>query len=741
MSRVSSKLRIVSLLVGLLALILIPRTAWAIEYEVFVDVDSEEELYDLWVTGQISEDTYNTLIELRRSGVDLNTADREQLYSLPNLSYEDVDAILAYRAEAGTIHAPADLAAAGVLSREKLGSILTYVRAFDERRKLAATTGWIRYQAAWSQMDRTVPPMALQARVTTLRQLTVGVAGVLTRQRIGNPVWDPNRDALIADPMQARVQVPKYFVQWDTSDWGVIVGSYRIGFAQKLVFDNTPRYTPNGFVFDDAVLPNRDLGSGCRESQGELAESPCTGTAGDTYVTRDFRWRDGLRGIAIGAKHLAMPVGWLQLYGFGSWQSRQIYQYQIYDHRACDDPRSADDTCSAPDTYVTPDDLLDPAASHKYQVLPNMYDEILGGTNLTWFHDRRTHVGLTGYGATAIWKVEGAELDFQEWAPQPFGGAWGAVGADMAWGRRWSDLTFEVARSFDSMKVVTKDDDYGGGGWAALLRHTSTIGKNHEIEVSGRYYDTKYANPYAGPIAQSDQFDGNRARDEAGGRIRYGGRIAKRADVRALADVWVQPSEGSPKLLTYLRTDVDVNSWFRPGLWLQYRNVDLRPNSAVGCIADSSTPGDDSGNVVNPDGTIDYRYGCLAQVGQLTGRLGFRPLKGKLSITAQYQHEFIDDLGVDRLRQDVSTFVIVRANPFKTFRIAARVRYLSEDIEDSERYEESIWGYFDLSYVFAKLFLVRGRYDAFGWLDQRNSTLSRIPRVEHRLRLELEVKF
>jgi len=46
-----------------------------------------------------------------------------------------------------------------------------------------------------------------------------------------------------------------------------------------------------------------------------------------------------------------------------------------------------------------------------------------------------------------------------------------------------------------------------------------------------------------------------------------------------------------------------------------------------------------------------------------------------------------------------------------------------------------------MSYVFAKLFLVRARYDAFGWLDQRDRTLSRIPRVEHRLRLELEVKF
>jgi hypothetical protein len=762
-TRVSSNPRIVSLLLGLLALvvtsIVAPRSAWAIEYEVFIDVDSEEELYDLWVTGQISDDTFNTLVELRRRGIDLNQADREQLYSLPNLSYDDVDAILAYRAEAGVIHAPADLAAAGVVSRAKLASILTFVRAFDERRKLAATSGWIRYQTGWSQMDRTVPPMALQARVTTLRQLTIGAAGLLTRQRPGNPVWDPNREALIADPMQPRVQVPKYFVQWDTNEWGIIAGTYRIGFGQRLVFDNSDRYTPNGFFLDDAVFTYPDLGLICRESTGELGASPCSGEAGSTYGTRDFRWRDSLRGVALGAKHLAMPVGWMQLYGFGSWQSRQIYQYDFYDRRRCSDPLSGDDTCNAPDTYVTPEgDRFSPAAEHSFQTLPNVYDEVLGGANITWFHDRRTHVGVTGYGATALWKIEGADLDFRPTAPQPFGGPWGAVGADMAWGRRWSDLTFELARSFDSMASAS-NPGYGGGGWAALLRHTSTIGKGHELEITGRYYDRDHANPYSGAISQADEYQGNRARDEVGGRVRYGGRIADRIDLRGLADFWVQPSEGAPKLQTYLRADVDVNPWFRPGLWLQYRNIDLR--RGVGACVDETSGDDEFGNIVNNDGTIDYRYGCISEVGQITGRLGFRPLKGKLSITAQYQHEFIQELGIDsRIRQDASAFLIVRTNPIKNFRIASRLRYLAVDMSSpratamdcvsdgdasTDRHagcmEESIWAYLDLSYVFAKTFMVRTRYDAFGWLDKRQSTADRIPRIEHRLRLELEVKF
>ena len=635
--------RVLALLL-LAVLALLPTRAWAIEYEIFIDIDDEQDLYDLYDTRQISEDTLNTLVELRRRGVDLNEATREQLYSLPNLTYNDVDAILAYREEVGSIYAPGDLAAAGVISREKLASILTFIQAHDKRARLTATHGWIRYQTAWSQEDRTVPPMSLQARVTTLRKLTIGFAGLVTRQRPGNPIWDPNREALMAPEMAPRVSVPKYYVQWDSDRFGVIAGSYRIGFGQRLTFDNTDRYTPNGFFLDDAVFRPRDLGRLCRESRGELPETPCPQGADDPliYGTKDFRWRDSLRGVAIGAKHLSLPVGWVQAYGFGSWQSRQIYQYQVRDTDRCEDPLVEDDSCSAPTVLVLrkDGDRFAPTAAHRTQTLPNMYDEFLGGGNFTWFYDRRTHVGVTGYGASTLWRIEGASLDFQDWSTTPFGGPWGAIGVDMTWGHRWSDLGLELARSFDSMSSAS-DEGYGGGGFAGILRHTSTFG-SHELELTARYYDKNYANPYAGPISQADQFDGNRARDELGGRVRYTGRVANRLDLRALADVWLQPTQLSPKILTYVRGDVDVNEWFRPGLWLQYRNVDLRPGRRfkVGCV---DLGGNLDENPADVDGSQNFRSGCLAEVGQITARMGFRPFKGKLSIIAQYQHELIDD--------------------------------------------------------------------------------------------------
>ena len=62
-----------------LLLALAPRTARAVQYEMLIDVDNEEDLQELFTTGQISEDTWNTLVQIMRRGVDLTRAAREAL--------------------------------------------------------------------------------------------------------------------------------------------------------------------------------------------------------------------------------------------------------------------------------------------------------------------------------------------------------------------------------------------------------------------------------------------------------------------------------------------------------------------------------------------------------------------------------------------------------------------------------------------------------------------------------------
>src|SRR5262249_52531285 len=147
----------------------------------------------------------------------------------------------------------------------------------------------------------------------------------------------------------------------------------------------------------------------------------------------------------------------------------------------CSDPTNdKDPRCAAPAVYKTQDDPLAPAPKYAFQTLPAMWAEPLAGGNVSYFLDRRTHIGVTGYGAKPEWLVNGTKLDFQEWSRWPYGGAYGAAGADVAFGMGMLDEGLEVGRSFDATP--------GGGGFGAISRTTLTWPKN-ELELALRWYD------------------------------------------------------------------------------------------------------------------------------------------------------------------------------------------------------------------------------------------------------------
>ena len=735
-----------------------PRSARAVEYEIYIDVDDEEELNDLRLTDQIGDDTYETLVELLRRGTDLDRASRDDLYALPNLTYDDVDRILAYRAEAGRIGDPANLVVAGVLSQRSLASIAAFLTVPDAQAKGGAAHGFVRYRLTYAAQDPRVPPMALQARVTAAGNLTLGAAALLDPQRLGPVRWDPNRDALLAAPDTPRPRLPKAFAQWDTARWGIIAGSYRIGFGERLTFDNSRRYTPNGFYLDDAIVARYALVRSCRESAGERLDSPCDD---DLRVAPNFQVSPGLRGVAAGAKKLPLPVGWLQAYGFWSLQNIDLYQYRLYDRSSCTDPRSDDPACNAPPVFVARGEPLAPTSEHIYRTLPNMVDLLTQGANVGWSADERTHVGVTGYASLPRWRTDGVDLDFQPSERYPRGGAFGAVGADFSWGRRWADLSGEVSRSFDSVPT----EQNGGGGFAGILRHTASW-RDQELEVSGRYYDSGYANPYSRPISARDRHEGNQARDEAGVRVRYTARLAERVDLRTFVDFWVRPTTLQPRTRAYARADVDATRWWRPGLWLEYQNNDLTRPRFTQCIDDSVMPGPVLGL---PDDAIT----CGGQRVQVTARSRFQPAR-RFAFTLQYRHELQNELFVDDsfsrandfggvldyetfspqdyddlqrlqarngLRQDVNAFLLLTAQPTDALRLRGRVRWFWEDIANNARFEHSVWTYVEARYQIRRWAIPSIRYDVYTYLDRRDSTAVRNPNPEHWIRFQFESRF
>ncbi len=724
--------------VSMLAVLLAASPAAANPYEAFIDVESEEDLQDLFATAQITEETYETLIDLIQRGVDLNAANRDELYSLPNLTYDDVDAILAYRKEQGFIKDPADLVGTGALTEDKLLAIAAFLIVRDPFAGQHAIHGFVQAQTGFTLGDDVVPPLGLRGRFLYGRHVTAGVAAAMTRLRAGDVVYDPNRDALLADAPGVQVHLPKAYVHYDTDKFAAIAGTYRIGFGQRLTFDDSSDYTPNGIYRDDQLYRSDGLSRECNETTGELGagNSPC---ADDFhYVTADFKWREALMGVAGGAKHIPIGEGFLQVYGFGSFSPRSIYQYELVDAGKCADARDDDDpACGAPDVLVRPDgDPLAPAAALSYSTLPDMYGEAVVGGNATLFLTRRNYLGVTAYGATDSWIPSGIDLDFQEWSSRPGGGTFGAVGLNSSFSFLDYDLGFEVAHSFDKMSDTAGPVD-GGGGPAAVIRGTYTTPKKQELEVSLRYFSVDFVNPYARPIAAGDEFEGQRARNEVGARARYTGKHGS-LGLRAGLDLWrtlvddprTMAPEDVPKGDLYIRADVTPSKLIRWGVWVDVQDKDLTEGGRGQCY-DQTFEFDE----------LDEPVDCKGMQLSTTGRLRVQ-LNKKLAVQGQLTHQLIDSKDYpDGFRQDLSVWAAAMFKPTKRLSFRGRVRYLSEDVADPMRLEESLWTYVDATVRLRKKDRLRARLDWYQYLDERDRTQQRTPSPEVWLWAMYEAKF
>src|SRR5215468_10610804 len=139
--------------VAVLALLLVATRAVAVEYEVPIDIDTDDDLYELLTTEQISEDTFNALLDLYQRGIDLNEADAEEIYALPGLTQKDAQAIVSYRAQAGSVNDALALVTAGVLTEEKLRRITPFLATRPSGGSPLAASGRLHLEAIRSSED------------------------------------------------------------------------------------------------------------------------------------------------------------------------------------------------------------------------------------------------------------------------------------------------------------------------------------------------------------------------------------------------------------------------------------------------------------------------------------------------------------------------------------------------------------------------------------------------------------
>ncbi len=719
--------------VAALALVacLVAFPARAAIYENTINVDDEDDLFELEQRGDIAEDTADTLLELMREGVDLNAAGREQLYDLPGLTYADVDAVLEYRKAKGHIDDPTELVGAGALTSEQLVQIAPFIR-IDAARPLLPVSGKIRAQTRVTTTDNVPPPALLSARLKGPLNLSAGFMMFTTRRRAATPTYDALNDALTSKGFTYQPQLTRYFAQWKPGNARLVVGTFTIGFGEHLTLDNTRRVTPRGIYLVDDFRRVNVLSQTCKLSSGGLLADPSSGCdQGDgknLYITPDYKWRESFRGVAGSIEDLHVgSEATMALYGFLSYQQRSIYQYEIYDRRFCDDPRDDNNEfCKAPAVS-----LPDGTTRLVYSTLGNAFDELTGGGHVTFKPSYRVTLGLTGFVAMPFFRQSPLELDFQEYSRYPSGGAFGAVGVDAHTSYQGFNFFLEATHNFDG-RVGT-----GGAGGYGIEQRTSYSTKKHDFELSLRFYDQGFGTPYARPIAGPDLLEGQRARNEAGARFRWVGHFSKDWEVGLRANFWVNPyaiENSTPALVPNLyalgRVDFVGWSFIQPGVWFDMRNKNV-PSSVHGTCSSETI-------ILTESGTL----ACGGDLYKAVGRVEVMPHARLLSGTVQFAYTWKDDIRYkDRFRNDVQLWVELRSRPVDFLQLRLRTRYLFQDVSDNTYLEQSSWSFIEAAWVVGGSLRLGLRYDLYVWLDQRSSTANRVPNPEHRLQLDLRAAF
>lgn len=707
--------------------LLLASSARAAIYERAISADDEEGLYSLQQAGEISDGTLETLLELMREGVDLNSASREELYDLPGLTYSDVDRVLEYRKAKGRIQDPAELVGSGALTAEQLLQVAPFIR-LDAGGGTAPVAGRLRSLTAFTASDNVPPPTLLGARLKGPADLTAGLLLETTRRSPAPVHYDPLLDTLVTPGMQYQAWLPRAFLQWNSSHRRLLVGTFTVGFGERLVLDNTRRFTPHGIYLSDDFRRPPDLSRTCRLSSPNPLTGDCADGAPNLYVTPDFLVRDAFRGLAASLEDVSLGgEASLSAYGFLSFQSRSLYQYELYDRRDCSDPRNdSDPACKAPTVYV--DSPTNPGSTKVvFSTLPALYDELAGGGHLEVKPDYHSRVGITGYAAAPFFKATPMSLDFQEYSRTPWGGSYGVLGVDGQYSLQDLNFYIEAARSFDHAT---------GGGFGVVQRSTWSPRK-HELELSLRFYDDKFANPNGRPVSGPDEYDGQRARDEAGARLRWHYRPNRDWTVKARADFWVLPytidtigPAGTANLYGQVRGDFEGWAAFQPSLWVDVRNRNLASSEHGKCS---------SGTIVYTEG---QPFTCSGDTYKVVGRVELRPWGPKHLLLAQGYFSWTDDVRYkDRFRNDVMVFAEGRTTLFDVLHLRLKTRWLFQDISDNTYLEQSWWTFLEAQVYAARGTQVGVRYDVLVWLDQRTTTLTRVPNPEHRFLLDLRWMF
>jgi hypothetical protein len=473
----------------------------AFDYGTPILVRSEADIIELEYMGEIDEELRDQLLDLYDNPLDLNTANREDLVLLPEVTYSLADRILERRDRDPFDNARElrDIVGRSIWNQVK--PFVTTMRVPEPPEPLKGTVS-ARYLDKF-QDDK--PPVAsLKAKVRYHRWLE---AGVLVAEEQGPYGVRYDNDTITVEGVRPVVSLERVYASIDRGGWALMMGHYKAGFGQRLTFDVTDKVRPHGFY--------QDL----------------------TY-TEDYEDYDSysvarrLLGVAASTeRHLGDEGPRLDLTVFASSNPQDLYYTYFSPH----------------DYTVTSDDEV------LYPTFPWVYREDIVGLNATLFWAKRIHAGFTGWGGHVS---KAYDFEFTN-TPIPNRDFYGALGLDGAYGAGMVDVFGEVALT-DTGGLGARAEgvvDQGMVEASLAMRYYGTDFDNPHSRGKSEPDQYSYDDSYE--EVEYIISGGDRDRDEIGPQAQVIFDPTGWIRLRAKGDVWRVPSEEITHSYVEGRLDID----------------------------------------------------------------------------------------------------------------------------------------------------------------------------------------
>ncbi len=499
------------------ALLLSPAAVLAREYSVPIKVSAVEELYDLADGDEITSDELELLIALMNRPMDLNRVDRYGLYDLPELTWFLVDAIIAYRADReGGFTLVEDLRDVEGMSEGIYQSIKPFVAVAltDDGAEAVPISGRARFgtvlEAGLGEDMRQTPRGDSYPSSYLDVQLDLftyfGFGAQLIMRPLVDPQWDQSIGFLVDDGadcpgefnsgcIKPRLSLPpkSIYATFEYNEWRVVVGTYNVGFGQRLTIDTTKKAYPR--TWDETIGHTIDRDDG------------------------KVRPKANLRGIAASLDGLDTPFGWLDATVFFSHQTHDIYRndvvYQGDEYFGAPVTCEADSDC--PYGYKCEEygvcatstvfDQGNPGKKFQFHTYQDAFSEVMGGANVAFYFNERSHVGMTVYRSHLQFELPAeSQPRFSPGAKYPRRQDFGAASIDGALGFEEInlELTAEIGLTHRGNPAGVGEVIYNPLDWL-------------ELTAGFRWYSRDYDNPHSRSDSAATETMGSRRRNEQGG--------------------------------------------------------------------------------------------------------------------------------------------------------------------------------------------------------------------------------